>query len=351
MVTIKKLFYLTLVLSVSAFGLAFSSTSAAAESHLQTVKKRGELICGTDNTKPGFGYLNTKTGKLEGMDVDFCRAVASALFNDPNKVKYVILTDKNRFNAIQTGEVDVVFFHATITETRDSAVGVDFLPINFYDGTGVLVKKSLGVDHVSDLDGATICTTQGSSTETQWQTYIKAHDWSDSTKVLTYRDLNSLFNALMSGRCNAMTTDVSALVGWKGNAPDPDALEVLPEVIAKSPLAGFTYQDDSKWRDALTWIVYATIQAEEFGIGSSNLDKFLDSNNPEIQAFLGKTGTLGKNLGLPNKFVQQIIRNVGNYGEIYARNLGPDTPYHIKREGSLNALWTHGGLMYSPLFL
>ena len=326
------------------------SRAFAKTSYLQTVKNRGHLICGTDNTKPGFGYQNPKTGKLEGLDVDFCRAIAAALFNNPNKVKYVILTDKNRFNAIQTGEVDVVFFHTTITLTRSSTVGADFLPVNFYDGTGVMVKRSLGVKHVSGLNGATICTTQGSSTQKQWSNYINAHHWNKSTKVLTYRDLSKLFDALKSGRCDAMTTDASALAGWKGNAANPNDYIILPKLIAKSPLAGLTGQDQPEWHNALTWIVYATIQAEEYGITSHNINKFLKTNNPAIKEFLGETGTLGKDLGLPNDFVKNIISDVGNYGQIYERNLGPSKPWHIKRAGSLNALWTHGGLMYSPLF-
>jgi general L-amino acid transport system substrate-binding protein len=326
------------------------ATAYAANSHLDVVKQRGHLICGTDNTKPGFGYLDPKTSKLEGFDVDFCRAEAAAIFGSPDKVKFVILTDKNRFNAIQTGEVDVVFFHTTITTTRDSAVGVDFLPVNFYDGTGVLVKKSLGIQHVAGLNGATICTTQGSTTEAEWSDYIKAHNWKSSTKLLTYQDLDKLFAALMSGRCNAMTTDKSALVGWKGNAPDPSALEILPETMSKEPLAGFTYQDDSRWRDALTWVVYGTVQAEEYGINSKNLAQYVKSQSPDIQRFLGVSGSLGQDLGLPNDFMHNVIGGVGNYGEIYARNVGPKTPYWIQRKGSLNALWTHGGLMYSPPF-
>ena len=349
MVRFRK--FITAAVIIGGFfisGLALPAAHAA-QSRLALVKSRGHLICGTDNTKPGFGYLNPKTRKLEGFDVDFCRAIAAAIFGNKDKVKFVILTDKNRFNAIQTGEVDVVFFHTTITTTRDSAVGVDFLPVNFYDGTGVMVKKSLGVSHVSGLNGATICTTQGSTTEAEWSDYIQSHHWKGS-KVLTYQDLDKLFSALMSGRCDAMTTDKSALVGWKGNAPNPSALEILPETTSKEPLAGFTYQDDSKWHDALTWIVYSTIQAEEYGITSKNLSKFVKSKNPNIQRFLGVNGDLGKDLGLPGDFVQNVIKGVGNYGEIYNRNLGPKTPYHIERKGSLNALWTHGGLMYSPPF-
>jgi general L-amino acid transport system substrate-binding protein len=321
---------------------------AHAAEHLETVKQRGMLLCGTDNTTPGFGYLNPKTAKMEGMDVDLCRAVAAAVLGDPDKVKFVIVTDKSRFNALRTGQVDVVFAHSTMTTTRESAVGVTFLPVNFYDGTGLLVKTTLGAKHASDLNGATICTTQGSGTEVMWANYIKAHSWKSSTKVLTYQDTDKLFAALNSGRCDVMSTDKSALAGWKGNAPDPKALTILPETLDKSPLAGFTSQDDPRWNAALRWVLYATFEAEEDGITSQNLPTFLKTSNPYISKFLGVTGTFGQDLGIRPDFVQKVIASVGNYGEIYDRNLGPKTAYAIQREGSLNEQWNKGGLIYSP---
>lgn len=322
----------------------------AQSSKLDTVVKRGQLICGTDNTKPGFGYLNPKTGKLEGFDVDYCHAVAAGVLGDPSKVKMVALTDKNRFNALQNGEVDVVFFHTTITATRATVVGAAFLPVNFYDGTGVLVKKADKIGKIDDLNGGTICTTQGSTTEAVWADYIKGHKWDPATQVLTYQDLDKLFAALNTGRCNAMTTDKSALVGWKGNAPNPDDFDVLAETISKEPLAGFVRQDDNQWRTALTWIAYALVQAEEFGITAKNADEMTKSQNPDIQRFLGVNGDVGKGLGLAPDFAKTVIKAVGNYGEIYDRNIGPDTPYGIARDGSQNDLWTRGGLMYSPPF-
>jgi general L-amino acid transport system substrate-binding protein len=336
-------------IAASAVSFALGSHSAAAqESHLDTVKSRGVLLCGTDNTTPGFGYLNTKTGTLEGLDVDLCRASAAALLGDPSKVKFVIVTDKSRFNALQTGQADVVFAHTTVTATRESAVGVTFLPITFYDGTGVLVKKSLGVAHISDLDGATICTTQGSATEVMWSAYIKAHNWKPSTKVLTYQDTDKLFAAFDTGRCDAMSTDKSALAGWKGNAAKPDSLTILPETMDKEPLAGFTPGNDPKWTTALRWVIFSTFEAEEHDITSKNLDQTLKSADPYLQKFLGATGELGKQLGLPADFVQKVIAGVGNYGEIYERNIGPTSPYAIERKDSLNATWQHGGLLYSP---
>ncbi|TCT08671.1 transporter substrate-binding domain-containing protein [Paralcaligenes ureilyticus] len=329
----------------------FISTNVyAQDSKTDTVIKRGELICGTDNTKPGFGYLNPKTGKLEGFDVDYCHAMAAGILGDGNKVKMIALTDKNRFNALQNGEVDVVFFHTTVTATRATAVGADFLPVNFYDGTGVLVKKADKIAHIADLNGGTICTTQGSTTEAVWADYIKSHKWEKTTQVLTYQDLDKLFAALNGGRCNAMTTDKSALVGWKGNAPKPDDFDILPETISKEPLAGFVRQDDQKWHTALAWIVYALVEAEELGITSKNVAEMAKDPNPDIQRFLGTEGDLGKDFGLAPDFIQKVIAATGNYGEIYDRNVGPSTPYSIARKGSLNDLWTRGGLMYSPPF-
>ena len=330
-------------------GLA-GNQAYAQTSKLDTVKQRGELICGTDNTKPGFGYLNPKTGQMEGFDVDYCHAIAAGVLGDASKVKMVALTDKNRFNALQNGEVDVVFFHTTITATRASVVGAAFLPVNFYDGTGVLVKKADKIGSIADLNGGTICTTQGSTTEAVWADYIKGNKWDAATQVLTYQDLDKLFAALNTGRCNAMTTDKSALVGWKGNAPTPDDFDVLAETISKEPLAGFVGQDDNQWLTALTWIAHALVQAEEFGINSKNVAEMTKEQNPDIQRFLGVNGDVGKNLGLAPDFVQNVISAVGNYGEIYNRNIGPDTPYGIARDGSQNDLWTNGGLMYSPPF-
>ncbi|WP_353146918.1 transporter substrate-binding domain-containing protein [Pollutimonas bauzanensis] len=345
----------TIVIGTGLASALLFSTLAATQAYAQTSKlatviKRGELICGTDNTKPGFGYMNPKSGRLEGFDADYCRAIAAGILGDANKVKMVALTDKSRFNALQNGEVDVVFFHTTVTATRASVVGAAFLPVNFYDGTGVLVKKADKIGAIADLDGGTICTTQGSTTEAVWADYIKGHKWQPTTQVLTYQDLDKLFAALNSGRCNAMTTDKSALVGWKGNAPKPDDFDVLAETISKEPLAGFVRQDDHQWQTALTWINYALIQSEEFGITSKNIAEKAKDPNPDIQRFLGLDGDVGKNLGLAPDFVQKVITGVGNYGEIYDRNIGPDTPYGIARKGSLNDLWTGGGLMYSPPF-
>jgi general L-amino acid transport system substrate-binding protein len=327
--------------------LAVTAQAHAGPSVLDTVKQRGVLHCGTDNASPGFGYLNTKTGEMEGLDVDLCRAVAAAVLGDAKKVKFVVVTDKSRFNAVQTNQVDVVFAHTTVKPGRESAITVDFLPIYFYDGNGVMVKGNK-VKSVKELNGATICTTQGSATEQTLAGYVKAQGWNPSTKVLTYENLEKLFAAVDSGRCNAMSTDRSALASWKANAPNPADYTILPETLDKSPFAGFTVANDSRWRNALRWIIYATFQAEESQITSKDLDKALKSTDPFVQKFLGVGSSFGPDFGLPADFVAKVVRQVGNFGEIYDRNLGPKTPTYIDRKGTQNAPFTQGGALYSP---
>jgi general L-amino acid transport system substrate-binding protein len=284
---------------------------------------------------------------MEGLDVDFCRAMAAAILGDASKVNFVVVTDKSRFNALQTGQVDVVFAHTTVKPVRESAIGIDFLPINFYDGTGVMVKASAGVKSVSELDGATICTTQGSGTESTLAGTIKAQGFKN-TKVLTFENLEKLFAALEGGRCNAMSTDKSALAAWRGNSAQPADYVILPDTLDKSPFAGFVVANDSKWRNVLRWATFALFQAEEWGITSENLGEKLKSQDPFLQKFLGVKGGFGKDFGVADDFIASMIKTVGNYGEIYDRNLGQKTPYFIDRTGTPNATWSKGGAEYSP---
>jgi len=318
------------------------------QSRLDLVKNRGKLICGVNAVLPGFGFLDQKTGKYTGFDVEFCRAVAAALFGDPDKVDYVPLDARVRFQAVQNGEVDVAFRNTTVTANRDGALGVDFLPVTFYDGQGVMVKKGRA-NSLRELQDATFCTTQGTTNEKNITDYIRAQKWRNA-KLLTFEDGAKVMAAFLQGRCDAFTADKSQLVGFRATAPKPEELVILKETISKEPLAGFVRENDSRWRDALAWIVYATIQAEEFGITQKNLDQFLKSEVPEIRRFLGLEGTLGQDLGLPRDFVVRILRAVGNYGEIYDRFFGAKSPFHIPRNGTLNALQRYGGLMYSPPF-
>ncbi|MDG4889899.1 MULTISPECIES: transporter substrate-binding domain-containing protein [unclassified Mesorhizobium] len=330
--------------ALAAFATVASLPSQAGV--LDTVKQRGTLNCGTDNTAPGFGYLNTKTGKMEGLDVDFCRAVAAGVLGDANKVNFVTVTDKSRFTALQTGQVDVVFAHTTVYPVRESAIAIDFLPMNFWDGGGIMVKASSKVAKIDDLAGASFCTTQGSATEAIIADLLKKKGW--KSQVLTYENLEKLFGALSSGRCDAMVTDKSALASWRGNSNKPDDFVILPDILAKSPFAGFVVANDSRWRNALRWIVFATIEAEDVGITSDKVDTEAKSADPGIQKFLGVNGTIGADFGLPADFVAQVLKQVGNYGEIYDRNLGPKTPNYLDRKGTPNALSRDGGAMISP---
>jgi general L-amino acid transport system substrate-binding protein len=332
-----------------AFLLAMSllQSVASAGATLDAVTRRDVLNCGTDNTNPGFGYLNTRTGHMEGLDVDFCRAAAAAVLGDSRKVNFIIVTDKNRFTALQTHQVDVVFAHTTIEPERESAVGVDFLPINFYDGTGIMVKESSSVTRLNELNGATLCTTQGSGVEATLASVISEMGW-EHTTVLTYENLERLFIAFNAGRCDAMSTDRSALVSWKANSARPKDFRILAETLDKSPFAGFVNQSDPRWRNILRWIVFGLFQAEESGVSSTNIKERLKTADPFVQRVLGINGSIGKDFGIPNDFVAKMVTQVGNYGEIYDRNLGAQTPYFLERKGTPNALWTNGGLIYSP---
>lgn len=321
---------------------------AAAESVLDKVVARGALNCGTDNTAPGFGYLDTKTGKMEGLDVDLCRAVAAAVLGKADAVNYVVVTDKSRFTAVQTGQADVIFAHTTVKPARESAIAVDFLPILFWDGTGAMMKTEDAVASFDELEGATLCTTQGSATEGAIATVLAQKGWDN--EVLTYENLEKLFGALSSDRCAVMMTDKSALAAWRGNAPDPKVYTILPDTLGKAPFAGFVAANDSRWRNALRWISYGLIEAEERGVTSANTEEFKTSADIDTKKFLGFEGSYGPDFGLPVSFVADMITQVGNYGEIYDRNIGPDTPYAITRDNTLNALHGDGGVMISPLW-
>lgn len=330
---------------VFVVGLAFAQSS-----RLDTVLERGRVICGVNAVNPGFGFLDESSGAYTGFDTDFCRAVAAALFDDPTQVEFVPLTGGVRFSAIQTGEVDVVFRNTTITITRDSETGVDFLPPNFYDGQGVMVRTDLGVSSVLELEGAVVCTNQGSTTEANWTDFVRNQGW-EGNQLITFEDLARTFTAFHQGRCDAITSDKSQLVGVRGSVEDSEAFTILPETLSKEPLAGFTFQNDSRWRGALTWIVNATVQAEEYGITSENVGEFVnDPDNVAVRRFLGSDGELGADFGLPVGFADRVVRHMGNYGEIYDRHLGPASDFHIPRAGSYNDLHTRGGLMYAPPF-
>ncbi len=312
---------------------------------LDTVKRRGILHCGVNKMIPGFGFLNPK-GEFEGFDVAFCKAIASAVFSDPKKVKYVPLSSSQRFTALQAGEIDVLSRNTTWTVSRDGSVGLDFTVTTFYDGQGVLVKKDLGIQGISELAGATFCTISGTTTEKNITDYFAKIN--SNFTLLTFEDADGMMSAFRANRCDAATSDRSTLLARQYAEKNPSIYVLLDETISKEPLGPAVGSNDSQWRDVVVWTIYGMLAAEELGVTQKNLEVMKLNKDPVIQRLLGITGTLGKGLGVDNTFVANIIKNVGNYGEVFDRNLGMKSKFKMSR--GLNALWTDGGLMYAPPF-
>lgn len=323
-----------------------AATAAQAGSRLDTVKSRGKLICGVNNQVPGFGNVDAN-GNYSGFDVDFCKAVAAAVLGDANAVEYRYASGNDRFTLVSSGEVDVLFRNSTWTLTRDSAeVGMEFMPVNFYDGQGMMVRKDSGITRLEDMDGATICVQSGTTTELNLADVFRTLGL-DFTPVV-FEDNDKTYSAYDEGRCDGFTTDKSGLVATQTKLSNPDDHMILEETMSKEPLAGAVFQGDPVWADAVRWVVNGLIQAEESGVTSQNVNEMLGSADPTVKRLLGVEGEMGAKLGLPNDFMVQVISQVGNYGEIYDRNLGPNTPFNLPR--GLNALWTQGGILYAPPF-
>ena len=292
-----------------------------------------------------MSVLNEETGQYEGMDGDYCRAVAAAVLGDPNAVEFRTLTADQRATAIQGGEVDVIFRNTTNTLSRDAGWG-DFGPTIFYDGQGMMTRADTGVTSLEDLDGATICVTSGTTTEQNLTDQMSFRGLSFEPVVAA--EIDTVYGAYEEGRCDAVTSDRSQLVGRRSTFANPDEHVILDVVMSKEPLAPLTASGDNQWADAVRWIVYSTIEAEEQGINSENIGEFAGSANPVVQRLLGESGELGSLLGLSDTFVVDVISSVGNYAEIYDRAFGPDTALNLER--GPNNLWTNGGLLYSPPF-
>jgi len=327
-----------------AAGLVFS-TQAAWSQTLKTVKDRGELICGANGTLAGFG-LPDPQGNWTGFDVDFCRAIAAAIFNNPTKVKFVPLTSKDRFTALQSGEVDVLSRNTTWTLSRDTSLGLDFVAITYYDGQGFMVRKALKVTSALELNDASICVQQGTTTELNLADYFRANHM--ALKTVTFANSDEALKAYETGRCDAYTTDSSALYGERLRLPEPNDHIVLPEIISKEPLSPAVRHGDNQWTDIVRWTHFAMIDAEELGVNKTNVDEKLKSDDPETRRMLGVEGQYGEALGLTNDWVYRIVKHVGNYGEVFERNVGKGSPLKIVR--GLNAQWTKGGLQYGPPF-
>ncbi len=317
----------------------------AAKKRLDIVKERGKLICGVNGGLPGFSYLDEATGKMVGFDADFCRAIAAAIFDDPEAVEFRALSTKDRGPALQTGEIDVLIRNTTWTISRDAAWGL-FAPTTFYDGQGMMVRKELGATKLEDLEGATICVQTGTTTELNLTDQMRARGV--KFEPVVFEEIDPTYAAYEEGRCDAVTSDRSQLAARRTVMKNPDDHVILDVVMSKEPLGPAVPLGDDQWFNVVKWVVFGTFQAEESGITSKNLDTFMTSEDPVVRRLLGLEGELGQELGLTNDFVARVIKHVGNYEEIYNRNLGPDTPFKMDR--GPNALWTKGGLLYAPPF-
>ncbi|MDZ7800288.1 MAG: amino acid ABC transporter substrate-binding protein [Trueperaceae bacterium] len=334
-----------LLIAVLSLGL-LTGLGLAQDSLLDEVQERGVLACGVNNQLPGFGSTDAD-GNFHGFDVDYCRAVAAAVLGDADAVEYRPLTAAERFTAVQTGEVDVLIRNTTWTSSRDSEVGMSFAPTTFYDGQGFMVKEDSGIESLQDLEGRSICVQSGTTTELNLADVMAALDI-EYTPVI-FETADQAISAYDSGQCESYTTDVSGLVSRKTTLQDPEGSVIFNERISKEPLGPAVLHGDDTWKDVVTWVVFGTIAAEEYGITSDNVRDVMESSqNPAVRRMLGVDGQVLEQLGLEQDAIVNAIEQVGNYEEIYNRNLGPDTQFDIPR--GLNSLYTDGGLLFSPPF-
>lgn len=322
-------------------GMTLLIPSLSSADTLDNVVKKGVITCGVSTGLAGFA-LTTSEGKWEGLDVSVCQSVAAAVLGDATKVKYIPLTSKERFTALQTGEIDLLSRNTTWTETRDTTLGINFAGVNYYDGQGFMVSKKLAVSSAKELDGAAFCLQAGSTTEINLTDYFNSNNM--EYQAVTYDTPAQMIAGFKQGRCDAITSDASQLYSVRLQMDDPSSVIVLPEIISKEPLGPIVRQGDDKWFNIVKWSVYAATTAEELGVTKANVDSQLTSANPSVQRLLGVTGKMGENLGLDAKWAYNIIAQVGNYGEIFERTVGKGSPLQIDR--GLNKLWSDGGLMY-----
>jgi general L-amino acid transport system substrate-binding protein len=327
------------LLSAVAAAALFSTAANAAT--MDDVKKKGFVQCGVSQGVPGFSNPDANDN-WTGIDVDVCRAVAAAVLGDSKKVKFSPLTAKERFTALQSGEIDILSRNTTWTATRDTALGLNFAGVNYYDGQGFMVRKSLGVKGAMELAGAAVCTNLGTTTELNVADFFRANKM--EYKLVAFEKADEVVAAYDAGRCDVYTTDQSALAANRIKLSSPDDHMVLPDVISKEPLGPVVRHGDDQWLDVVKWSLIAMLNAEELGISSANVGKMMSSDNPGIRRFLGKEGDVGKNLGLSTDWAANIVKQVGNYAESFDRNVGPNTSLKLSR--GVNANWKDGGLMY-----
>ena len=334
----KKTF--TLLGAIAAVGMLATAANAAT---LDDVKKRGSLSCGVSTGLPGFSAPDDKNN-WSGLDVDTCRAVAAAVLGDANKVKFVPLTAKERWTALQSGEIDMLSRNSTWTHTRDTSLGANFTGVNYYDGQGFMTLKSLGVKSAKELDGATFCIQAGTTTELNLADFAREHGF--AYKAVTVDTSDQSIQGFESGRCDSLTSDQSQLYALRSKMADPSSAVVLPEVISREPLGPVVRKGDEQWFAIVKWVLFAQINAEEMGVTSKNAADMKKSSNPAVRRLVGAEGDSGAKLGLSEDWSYNAISQVGNYAEMFERNVGLNTPLKISR--GLNANWRNGGIIYAP---
>lgn len=338
--------YVFATAAVAGLTMLVFAADASAQSTLEAVKARDKVICGANGGRPGFSGLDSK-GQWQGIDTDVCRAIAAATLGDASKTQFVKVTSQTRFTALQTSEVDVLTANVTWTLSRDSSLGLDIVAPIFYDGQGFMVRKDLGVKSTKDLDGATVCIEPGSTSEKTVADVFRANGL--SYKPVVIEDRKELNNAFFNGRCDVHVQSTSGLSSGRATAAsNPDDYVILSEVYGKDPMGPVVRQGDAQWRDIVAWTVYAMMAAEEFGVTSENVDEMKKSNDADVARLLGTSGELGKTLGLDNEWAYRVIKQVGNYGEVFERTLGNGSP--LKLDRGINKQWKDGGLIYAPPF-
>ncbi len=334
----KKL--LTAALGAAALGISAVGASAAT---LDDVKAKGFIQCGVSQGLPGFSNPDDQ-GNWTGLDVDLCRAVAAAVLGDADGVKFTPLSAKERFTALQSGEIDILSRNTTWTAGRDTALGLNFAGVNYYDGQGFMVRSSLGVKSALELSGASVCTNTGTTTELNVADYFRSNKL--EYEIVAFEKADEVVAAYDAGRCDVFTTDQSGLYAQRLKLTNPDEHVVLPEIISKEPLGPVVRQGDDQWFNIVKWTNFCMINAEELGVSSGNVGEMMGSDNPAVKRLLGTEGAFGEALGLGNDWCANAVKAVGNYAEAFDRNVGPDTPLAIAR--GVNALWSDGGIQYAP---
>ncbi|GHA10345.1 amino acid ABC transporter substrate-binding protein [Devosia pacifica] len=327
---------------VLATAMLFSATLAASAQTLERVRDRGFVQCGVTEGTPGFSARNAEN-IWTGLDVDFCRAVASAIFNDPTSVRFTPLTAQERFDALVAGEIDILARTTTWTMSRDTALGIDFVGVLYYDGQGFMVREDSEVASAYGLTDSRVCMEEGTTSQLNAVDFFAANDI--EPEIQTFVNQDAVFAAYEDGRCDAVTSDLSALAAERSNLQNPEDHRILPDVISKEPLAPAVRQGDAQWFNINRWVYHTMIEAEELGVTRDNVDQMLGSDNPAVRRLLGVEGDFGEPLGLTNDWGYRIIRHIGNYGEVFARHIGPATSIGLER--GLNALWTDGGIQYA----